>query len=238
MLLFSALKASLAPTVCVAFLRRLANIPHPLPKGVYFDSAALLTHVDANCYYRRTSNPSAPKPPDVKVVVEGPAYSHLDLNDIQDAILLVEGQSGQVTKSSPREARLSFETSSDVSSQRSLLSPEGSQIDENEKPDEPFKIILRDSTGILQPQSVLALVRMILQVRVNVASRVVNDEWSVDGEALLRAARTATRPPALQMSTFDQQLRNLPMNPSRLNVELVRVCKLSQQPNKRRKLKV
>lgn len=160
-------------------------------------------------------------------MVEGPAYSHLDLNDIQDAILLVEGQSGQVTKSSPREARLSFETSSDVSSQRSLLSPEGSQNDENEKPDEPFKIILRDSTGILQPQSVLALVRMILQVRVNVASRVVNDEWSVDGEALLRAARTATRPPALQMSTFDQQLRNLPMNPSRLNVELVRVCKLS-----------
>lgn len=66
------------------------------------------------------------------------------------------------------------------------------------------------------------MLRLILSARLKVTNRIVNDEWSIDGPQLVRAFQQATRPPPM-LGALDDQLRNLPMEPTRLNIELVRI---------------
>ncbi|KAL7920341.1 hypothetical protein ACQKWADRAFT_298742 [Trichoderma austrokoningii] len=87
---------------------------------------------------------------------------------------------------------------------------------------DPFRIVVTDETGTLRPKSVFAMLRLILSARLKVTNRIVNDEWSIDGPQLLRAFQQETRPPPM-LGGLDDQLRNLPMEPTRLNIELVRI---------------
>lgn len=89
--------------------------------------------------------------------------------------------------------------------------------------EQPFKIIVKDETGLLQPQNMRTLLKTILRVRVNFATKIVNDEYTLDSRALLRMAERATRPP-LQVASYDDHLNNLPMAVNKLNIELVRIC--------------
>ncbi|KAL6890481.1 hypothetical protein GGI43DRAFT_221574 [Trichoderma evansii] len=152
----------------------------------------------------------------VKVVLQGNAYAHLNLSDIQDALLQVEGAvaSGGLADSpqlgSNREASFEIPDHQDAHS-----SSPGSVSD-------PFRIVVTDETGTLRPKSVFAMLRLILSARLKVTNRIVNDEWSIDGPQLVRAFQQATRPPPM-LGGLDDQLRNLPMEPTRLNIELVRI---------------
>ncbi|RFU72157.1 zn2-c6 fungal-type dna-binding domain, partial [Trichoderma arundinaceum] len=157
----------------------------------------------------------------VKVVLQGNAYAHLNLSDIQDAILQVEGvvaASGLADRPPAvpvdPEGEMVSESSDDqdASSQKS---PSGSASD-------PFRVVVTDETGTLKPKSVFAMLRLILQARLKVTNRIVNDEWSIDGPQLMRALQQAAQPPVM-IGGLDDQLRNLPMEPTRLNIELVRI---------------
>ncbi|PKK40736.1 hypothetical protein CI102_14890 [Trichoderma harzianum] len=156
----------------------------------------------------------------VKVVLEG-GYAHLNLSDIQDAILQVEGvvaasgiadglSAAPVVAQGEVVSRSSHDQ--DASSHRSSA---GSASD-------PFRVVVTDETGTLKPKSVFAMLRLILQARLKVTNRIVNDEWSIDGPQLMRALQQAAQPPAM-IGGLDDQLRNLPMEPTRLNIELVRI---------------
>ncbi|KAL6820157.1 hypothetical protein J3E69DRAFT_51923 [Trichoderma sp. SZMC 28015] len=156
----------------------------------------------------------------VKVVLEG-GYAHLNLSDIQDAILQVEGvvaASGIADQLSAAPVVAQGEVVSrsshdqDASSHRSST---GSASD-------PFRVVVTDETGTLKPKSVFAMLRLILQARLKVTNRIVNDEWSIDGPQLMRALQQAAQPPVM-IGGLDDQLRNLPMEPTRLNIELVRI---------------
>ncbi|KAL7954724.1 hypothetical protein V8C34DRAFT_293503 [Trichoderma compactum] len=154
----------------------------------------------------------------VKVVLEG-GYAHLNLSDIQDAILQVEGvvaASGIADglSAAPVVARGEVVSRSahdqDASSHRSSSASD------------PFRVVVTDETGTLKPKSVFAMLRLILQARLKVTNRIVNDEWSIDGPQLMRALQQAAQPPVM-IGGLDDQLRNLPMEPTRLNIELVRI---------------
>lgn len=149
-------------------------------------------------------------------MLEG-AYAHLNLSDIQDAILQVEGvvaASGIADRSSatPVVAR---------GEMISLAQPDDQDASSHNS-SEPFRVVVTDETGTLKPKSVFAMLRLILQARLKVTNRIVNDEWSIDGPQLMRALQQATQPPAM-LGGLDDQLRNLPMEPTRLNIELVRI---------------
>lgn len=149
------------------------------------------------------------------------AYAHLNLSDIQDAILQVEGlvaASGMADgpSASPVESEGDTMSMSSDDQDASLhKSSPGSASD-------PFRVVVTDETGTLKPKSVFAMLRLILQARLKVTNRIVNDEWSIDGTQLMRALQQATQPPAM-IGGLDDQLRNLPMEPTRLNIELVRI---------------
>lgn len=153
-------------------------------------------------------------------MLEG-GYAHLNLSDIQDAILQVEGvvaASGIADQLSAAPVVAQGEVVSrsshdqDASSHRSSA---GSASD-------PFRVVVTDETGTLKPKSVFAMLRLILQARLKVTNRIVNDEWSIDGPQLMRALQQAAQPPVM-IGGLDDQLRNLPMEPTRLNIELVRI---------------
>lgn len=152
----------------------------------------------------------------VKVVLEG-AYAHLNLSDIQDAILQVEG----VVAASGMADRPSATPVVAHGEMISLAQPDDQDASSHSS-SEPFRVVVTDETGTLKPKSVFAMLRLILQARLKVTNRIVNDEWSIDGPQLMRALQQAAQPPAM-LGGLDDQLRNLPMEPTRLNIELVRI---------------
>ncbi|OAR00905.1 hypothetical protein LLEC1_07702 [Akanthomyces lecanii] len=180
----------------------------------------------------RASSQGGSRPNDVKVVVEGPAYSHLDVSELQDAILQLERETReQIEKNGSQTLSVQFPRRQN--SNRALTSAEGAENDDASKvnpkastgragKEQPFKIIVKDETGLLQPQNMRTLLKTILQVRVNFATKIVNDEYTLDSRALLRMAERATRPP-LQVSSYEDHLHNLPMTLNKLNIELVRI---------------
>lgn len=149
-------------------------------------------------------------------MLQGNAYAHLNLSDIQDALLQVEGAiaAGGLADSPPLsvEGEAAFE----IPHHQDAHSPSPGSISD------PFRIVVTDETGTLRPKSVFAMLRLILSARLKVTNRIVNDEWSIDGPQLVRAFQQATRPPPM-LGALDDQLRNLPMEPTRLNIELVRI---------------
>lgn len=151
-------------------------------------------------------------------MLQGNAYAHLNLSDIQDALLQVEGAvaaGGLADSHSPTlgaEGEAAFDMPDHQDAHSSSL---GSVSD-------PFRIVVTDETGTLRPKSVFAMLRLILSARLKVTNHIINDEWNIDGPQLVRAFQQATRPPPM-LGGLDDQLRNLPMEPTRLNIELVRI---------------
>ncbi|KAL7784871.1 hypothetical protein V8C37DRAFT_413212 [Trichoderma ceciliae] len=168
-----------------------------------------------------TSGSPGRSPKNVKVVLQGNAYAHLNLSDIQDAILQVEGVvAANGLADGPEAAPINskgemISDSADDQNASSQKSSPGSVSD-------PFRVVVTDETGTLKPKSIFAMVRLILQARLKVTNRIVNDEWSIDGPQLMRAFQQAAQPP-IMIGGLDDQLRNLPMEPTRLNIELVRI---------------
>ncbi|KAK5994885.1 hypothetical protein PT974_03272 [Cladobotryum mycophilum] len=163
----------------------------------------------------RPTGHGSPGNPNVKLVLKGDAYSHLDLAEVQDAIIQVEGLvSNGITEGRSVANRRASDSSDDHGS------PPGSSSSASDS--EPFRVVVTDETGTLKPKTVLALLKVILQNRLKVANRIVNDEWSIDGSQLLQAVQQAAQPPSV-IGGLDDQLRNLPMEPTRMNIELVRI---------------
>jgi hypothetical protein len=159
-------------------------------------------------------------------VVEGPAYSHLDLTELSDAILLVERQAHDGIQQDGSHKKVSVRLSRRNSHRTlALPSPEQSEVDKQNSTGadkRPFQIVVKDETGMLHPEDMKSLLKTILHMRVTNATKVVHDEWSIDSNALMRMAERATRP-AWQVSKYEDQLHNLPMVTNRLNIELVRI---------------
>lgn len=182
----------------------------------------------------RASSQTGTRPNDVKVVVESPAYSHLDVSELQDAILQLERETRERVEKTGSSSSQSYavQLPRRQDSTRSLPDTEGdarenrlnaSNNNGTGGKEQPFKIIVKDETGLLQPQNMRTLLKTILQVRVNFATKIVNDEYTLDSRALLRMAERATRP-SLQVSSYEDHLHNLPMAVNKLNIELVRIC--------------
>ncbi|EGX90318.1 hypothetical protein CCM_06736 [Cordyceps militaris CM01] len=223
-------KANLAQIAFEDSLKQHVNIQPPPQEGRsklrYHSTTRLLKST-----LRRSSSQGGTRPNDVKVVVEGPAYSHLDVSELQDAILQLERETrDQIEKNGSQSYSVKFPRR-----QNSGRALKGSQDTENDESklhsktnsgtggkEQPFKIIVKDETGILKPQNMRTLLKTILQVRVNFANKIVNDEYTLDSRALLRMAERATRPP-LQVSSYEDHLHNLPMTLNKLNIELVRI---------------
>lgn len=228
----SALKANLARIACAGFPKQHVNIQPP-PREGRSTSCIPCRKSCAYLHIARSSSQGGIRPTDVKVVVEGPAYSHLDVSELQDAILQLERETReQIEKNGPQSFSVKFPRRQN--SARALKSSDANENDDESTiharsnsggggKEQPFKIIVKDETGLLQPQNMRTLLKTILQVRVNFATKIVKDEYTLDSRALLRMAERATRPP-LQVSSYEDHLHNLPMTLNKLNIELVRIC--------------
>ncbi|KAG5982690.1 hypothetical protein E4U55_001513 [Claviceps digitariae] len=147
-------------------------------------------------------------------------YSHLDLDSIHDAILDVEGGldlgaavdnvSGIQPHVLPTIYRLSHRER-----------PVYSMKDEPWAGDKPFLMKFRDSSGLLRDRALVELVQFILQTRLRVANRIVQDEWEIDGRQLVQALHSRSQP-THNLSSLEDQMQRLPMEPTKMNKELVR----------------
>ncbi|KAG6040229.1 hypothetical protein E4U41_001206 [Claviceps citrina] len=147
-------------------------------------------------------------------------YSHLDLDSIRDAVLDVEGGldlgaavdnvSGIQPHVLPTTYRLAYR-------ERPVYSME----DESWAGDKPFLMKFRDSSGLFRDRALVELVQFILQTRLRVANRIVQDEWVIDGKQLVQVLQSQSRPAHFSPSLEDQMQR-LPMEPTKMNKELVR----------------
>ncbi|CCE29567.1 uncharacterized protein CPUR_03414 [Claviceps purpurea 20.1] len=150
----------------------------------------------------------------------GGFYSHLDLDAIHDAILDVEGG-------------LDLGAAVDnVSGIQSSVLPPTYLLTHREKPvysmrDEswaggkPFLMKFRDSSGLFRDRALLELVQFIMQTRLRVANRIVQDEWEIDGKQLVRALHSRNQP-SHNLASLEDQMQRLPMEPTKMNKELVR----------------
>ncbi|QPG98280.1 hypothetical protein C2857_007449 [Epichloe festucae Fl1] len=151
-------------------------------------------------------------------------YSHLDLDSIHDAILDVEGGvdpgggaavdnfSGTQPHALPTTYRL-------TDRERPVYSMKDESWAGDDKP--PFLVKFRDSSGLLGDRSLAELVQFIMQTRLRVANRIVQDEWEIDGKQLVRALLSQGQPSS-NISSLDDQMHRLPMEPTKMNKELVR----------------
>lgn len=147
-------------------------------------------------------------------------YSHLDMDSVHDAILDVEGRLdlgdaydnafGIQTKALPQGYRLIYREQ-----------PVYSMEDEPWSGGKPFMMKFRDKSGLLKDRNLIELVQYIMQTRLRVANRIVQDEWEIDGRQLIRALY-ATDQPGKTISSFEDQMQRLPMAPTKMNKELVR----------------
>ncbi|GAB0132932.1 hypothetical protein EsDP_00001352 [Epichloe bromicola] len=194
-----------------------------------------LTHPCTNCARRfpqptceygvaKIKRPSWGSPPGSKDGGIRPGgsglYSHLDLDSIHDAILDVEGGvdpgaavdnlSGTHPHSLPTTCRLTHRKR-----------PVYTMKDESWAGDKPFVVKFRDSSGLLGGRALAELVQLIMQTRLRVANRIVQDEWEIDGKQLVRALLSQGQPSS-NISSLDEQMHRLPMEPTKMNKELVR----------------
>lgn len=82
----------------------------------------------------------------------------------------------------------------------------------------------RDKSGLLKDRNLIELVQFIMQTRLRVANRIVQDEWEIDGKQLIRALQSKGQP-SQDISSFEDQMQRLPMAPTKMNKELVRTRK-------------
>ncbi|ODA79226.1 hypothetical protein RJ55_04819 [Drechmeria coniospora] len=148
----------------------------------------------------------------------GGLYSHLDMETVHDALLQVEGQVDGAMKYAGAAADHCF-ASTYRPHQRvgSALLMSGQTND----PEQLMRLRFRDKTGTLDGQGIIELLQFILRTRLKVTNSIIKDEWQIDGEHLIRAIHEAS-PPSTSISRFDDEIRYLPMAPTKMNKELVR----------------
>ncbi|OAA44179.1 hypothetical protein NOR_03907 [Metarhizium rileyi] len=142
------------------------------------------------------------------------------MDSVHDAILDVEGRLdlgdaydnafGIQTKALPRGYRLTHR-------EQLVYSMEN----ESWSGGKPFMMKFRDKSGLLKDRNLIELVQYIMQTRLRVANRIVQDEWEIDGKQLIRALH-ARDEPSKSISSFEDQIQRLPMAPTKMNKELVR----------------
>lgn len=161
--------------------------------------------------------------PSIKVALEGPAYAHLDLEQIQDAILQIESLGlASCTEDSNRAHRvqplgkpprlLGQDVPSSSASAAAAAAPDAHLS----------AIHAAVNNGTLGPKAVHVMVHLILSARLKTTERILGSGWAIDGDNVMRAVMRAMGPPAI-VGGLDDQLRNLPMEPTRINIELVRI---------------
>lgn len=88
-------------------------------------------------------------------------------------------------------------------------------------PEQLLRLRFKDRTGVLDGHDIIELLQFILKTRLKVTNSIVKDEWQIDGAHLIRAIQEAS-PPSGALSRFDDEIRYLPMAPTKMNKELVR----------------
>lgn len=151
-------------------------------------------------------------------------YTHLDLDSIHDAILDVEGgidPGAAVDNPSGTQPHALPTAFRRTNRERPVYSMKG----ESWAGDKPFVVKFRDSSGLLGDRTLAEFVQFILQTRLRVANRIVQDEWEIDGKQLVRALLSQGQPSS-NISSLDEQMHRLPMEPTKMNKELVRTRKI------------
>ncbi|KJZ72494.1 hypothetical protein HIM_08163 [Hirsutella minnesotensis 3608] len=200
----------IAPVVQCSLTQPCTNCARRFPQppceyGV--DKARKWSHVPASESSRSGSDPSW-------------AYSHLDIDmdSVRDALVEVDEGLGVISKQSWQAAGHAVNGAAGSS-----RDSDPAFIMRGQTPDEErmLKIRFRDTTGSLAGQDIIKLVQFILKTRLKVTNRIVKDEWLIDGDQLIRATNE-TCAPRMALSRFDDEIRHLPMAPTRMNKELVR----------------
>lgn len=107
--------------------------------------------------------------------------------------------------------------------------PVYSMRDESWAGGKPFLMKFRDSSGLFRDRALLELVQFIMQTRLRVANRIVQDEWEIDGKQLVRALHSRSQP-SHNLASLEDQMQRLPMEPTKMNKELVRTRKAHFDP--------
>ncbi|KND87600.1 hypothetical protein TOPH_07711 [Tolypocladium ophioglossoides CBS 100239] len=152
----------------------------------------------------------------------GGLYAHLDMESVHDALLQVEGQSavarlhhGSALSTLGCPPPAGFQPGQQLSNRFFLM--DGQAPD----PEQLLRLRFKDRTGVLNGHDIIDLLQFILRTRLNVTNSIVKDEWQIDGVHLIRAIQEAS-PPSSALSRFDDEVRYLPMAPTKMNKELVR----------------
>lgn len=146
---------------------------------------------------------------------EGP-YTHLNLAGVQSAILQVADHEQPVSADSPESI-----TSHASSSSSDFGSAPNSPPRESSSPWVPFKVALDENTG---PQAMLDTLQDIFERRLSTANRMSRRDWTAeDAKAALvaQSRKHVDMPVAGPM----EQFRYLPMAPTKMNKELLRIRK-------------
>ena len=88
----------------------------------------------------------------------------------------------------------------------------------------PFRLVVRDRKGNASRKSLATALRALMDRRMNENDLGPDDDWMLDAARLVWAAQGSYQPSS-SPSRLDDQLRYLPMVPSKLNKELVRTRK-------------
>ncbi|KAH7121341.1 hypothetical protein EDB81DRAFT_228406 [Dactylonectria macrodidyma] len=164
---------------------------------------------------KRNLNTGVPEPPPMTVALRNGPYAHLNPTTISNAILQVDESSQAMTIDSPdSESTSSPPNSSDRGSANS------SPTETPATPWVPFKITLDEEND---PETVLENLRLIFERRLTIANRIPEDEWAEDEARALLTSEDARRPLDFPVEGAMEQLRFLPMAPTKMNKELVRI---------------
>ncbi|KAK7409324.1 hypothetical protein QQX98_008503 [Neonectria punicea] len=153
-------------------------------------------------------------PSRIVALTNGP-YAHLNPAAVHDAILQVDESSGDVFPADSPDSATS--TTSTTSSENSSSSTSLKKSN----PWVPFKVLLDDEEN--DPETVLENLRVIFERRLTIANRITEDEWTEDDARGFLTSHDACRPLALPVEGPIEQLRFLPMAPTKMNKELVRI---------------
>ena len=153
----------------------------------------------------RQAQPSYPeRPVYTSALREGP-YAHLSVAGVQHVILQV---------AEPKSLHFS-----NVSSPISEYSWSGKSSYEKENPWVPFKVALDEDND---PEAMLESLQVIFERRLTMANRIPEHDWVIE-EAKLAYALTSKKNVKSHIEGSTDQFRYLPMAPTRMNKELVRI---------------
>ncbi|RSL89902.1 hypothetical protein CEP51_001021 [Fusarium floridanum] len=147
---------------------------------------------------KRSSAPtSLQKPPPALALRQGP-YAHLNPADVQEAIINLE------------DALSGSSSGSSAQNPHSKISPWV-----------PFKIVSKETQD--EDEAILKSLQVIVEHRLTLANRIYLDEGASETTKAFLAHHEGRRPVGLPVEGSMEQLRLLPMEPTNLNKELVRI---------------